>query len=192
MKYPRKAAERRWTSVAMTRGAARFLGFFAWSECRSPLPHDGAPRRPSLDVRPGARPFTAESRGRPVSWTMSPLLPPVDGDLRPRTVPSGCGGSSLTSAGAAGMTVALFVLRYTARYSYSGSSVSGPSCVGRSSSVSPGFGCRTPKRAAMYRNNAVRGRKPFTPPPRSRAPSPWPTSRLSLDPTLPQVRTSLL
>ena len=29
MKFPRKAAERRGTSVAMTRGAARFLGFVA-------------------------------------------------------------------------------------------------------------------------------------------------------------------
>ena len=31
----RKVAERRWTRVAMTRGAARFLGSVAWSEIRS-------------------------------------------------------------------------------------------------------------------------------------------------------------
>jgi DNA-binding CsgD family transcriptional regulator len=35
-----KVAERRWTKGAMTRGAARFLGFVAWGECQSRLPHD--------------------------------------------------------------------------------------------------------------------------------------------------------
>ena len=34
MKFPEEAAARWWNPVAMTRGAARFLGSVAWSEYR--------------------------------------------------------------------------------------------------------------------------------------------------------------
>ncbi len=66
MKLPEKAAERRWNPVAITRGAARFLGFVAWSEWQDP------------------------HLGGCGSWTRSSPRCLADGDLQSHGLPVPC------------------------------------------------------------------------------------------------------